>query len=52
MPAVLGEMSGTINTYDGGELDRIVQKSYNLEDEAVSIGAYAFALHEIDKKEV
>lgn len=33
MPAVLDAMSGTIQTYDGDSLDRIVQKVYNLEDE-------------------
>ncbi len=90
MPAVLEAMGGPIKKYDGGELDRIVQKTYNLEDEsalveftkgetkqiavpgtgetlaydplkrvgvgvstlgtseAVGIGAYAFALYELD----
>ena len=92
MPALLGEMQGTIKKYDGSETDRIVQKVFNLETDeqakeflvgqareiivpgssrkisydplkrigigvsslgtnrAVSIGAYAFALHEIDKE--
>ncbi len=91
MPAVLDAMNGSINKYDGGSLHRIVQKTFNLEEEsqqaefvtgetkqiampdsdetiaydplkrigigtsvlgtseAVGIGAYAFALHEIDK---
>ena len=90
MPAVLDAMGGSIKKYDGDELDRIVQKTYNLEDaaalveftkgetkqisipgtgetlaydplkrvgvgiselgtsEAVGIGAYAFALNELD----
>jgi len=90
MPAVLDAMNGTIKKYDGGELDRIVQQVYNLEDadqlvaftegetkqialpgsdetiaydplkrigvgisvlgtsEAVGIGAYAFALNQLD----
>ncbi len=92
MPALIGEMEGTIDKYDGDTVDRIVQKVYNLESDAdtksflagetkeitvpesthkisydplkrigigvsalgtsraVSIGAYAFALNEIDKK--
>ncbi len=92
MPAVLEAMGGSINKYDGSELERIVQRVYNLEDagqvvefakgetrqidipgsdetlaydplkrigigvsvlgtsEAVGIGAYAFALSEIDSK--
>ena len=33
MPAVLEAMNGTIQTYSGSSLDRIVQKVYNLEDE-------------------
>ena len=91
MPALIGEMDGTIDKYDGDPVDRMVQKIYNLELEsdvkpflageakeicvpkssrkisydplkrigigvsvlgtsrAVSIGAYAFALNEIDK---
>ncbi len=91
MPAVLDAMNGSINKYDGSSLHRIVQKTFNLEEEsqqaefvtgetkqiaipgshetlaydplkrigvgtsvlgtskAVGIGAYAFALHEIDK---
>lgn len=90
MPAVLDAMNGSIKKYDGSELDRIVQKTFNLEDaaalveftkgetkqivvpgtdetiaydplkrvaigtsvlgtsEAVGIGAYAFALNELD----
>lgn len=32
MPAVLEAMNGSINKYDGSKLDRIVQKTYNLED--------------------
>lgn len=90
MPAILDAMGGTIQKYDGGALDRIVQKVYNLEDanqamqfvqgevkqiaipggdetiaydplkrigvgisvlgtsEAVGIGAYAFALNQLD----
>jgi glucokinase len=90
MPAVLDVMQGSINKYDGGELDRVVQKTYNLEDaeslvefmkgetkqipmpgsdetlaydplkrvaigtsvlgtsEAVGIGAYAYALNQLD----
>jgi glucokinase len=92
MPAVLDAMNGSINKYDGSSLHRIVQKTFNLEEEAqqaefvtgetkqiampgsdetiaydplkrigigtsvlgtseaVGIGAYAFALHEIDKE--
>lgn len=92
MPSLIREMNSTINKYNGEELDRIVQKVYNLELEsdlmafvagkkkevlvpnsnrrisydsekrigvgvsvlgtsrAVSIGAYAFALNEIDKE--
>ena len=91
MPAVLDAMNGTIQKYDGSELDRIVQKVFNLEDadevaeflkgglkniampgseetvaydpmkrigvgvstlgtsEAVGIGAYAYALNELDR---
>lgn len=91
MPAVLDVMGGTIRKYDGNEIDRIVQKVYNLEDadqvaqfvqgeakqivipgsdetiaydplkrigigisvlgtsEAVGIGAYAFALNQLDR---
>jgi glucokinase len=91
MPALVGEMEGTIFKYDGETVDRIVQKVFNLEaagqvqdflkgakkeitvpgsarkisydplkrigvgvstmgtSRAVSIGAYAFALNEIDK---
>jgi glucokinase len=91
MPAVLETMNGSIKKYNGSALDRIVQKTYNLQDadqlieftkgetrqipmpgsdemlaydplkrigigisnlgtsEAVGIGAYAFALNELDK---
>lgn len=92
MPSLIDEMNGTIKNYKGDTLPRIVQKTFNLEDQgqreafvagavkeitvpgtkrmikydpmkrvgvgvsvlgtnkAVSVGAYAFALHEIDKK--
>jgi glucokinase len=91
MPALLDVMNGSIRKYDGSELDRVVQKAYNLEDDdqtaeflkgetkriampgsdetlaydplkrvgiglsvlgtskSVGIGAYAFALNELDK---
>jgi glucokinase len=91
MPSLIGEMNGTIASYSGEKLPRIVQKSFNLEDtaqrkafiegqvkeitvpgstktmkydpmkrlgigvttlgtsRAVSLGAYAFALNELDK---
>jgi glucokinase len=91
MPALLDVMNGSIRKYDGAELDRIVQKAYNLEDDeqtaefmkggtkqiplpgsdetlaydplkrvgvglsalgtskSVGVGAYAFALNELDK---
>lgn len=32
MDSVLSEMNGTIRSYDGRELSRLVQKAYNLED--------------------
>jgi glucokinase len=32
MPAVLEAMNGSFKKYDGSELPRIVQKTYNLED--------------------
>ncbi len=90
MPGLLDAMRGTISTYDGSKLPRLVQKIYNLEDageqaefvkgevrmialpgsddtlaydplkrigigvsvlgtsEAVGIGAYAYALNQLD----
>lgn len=32
MPAVMEQMNGTIKTYDGKEIPRLAQKSFNLED--------------------
>ena len=94
VPALLGELNGEINNYEGASLPRIVQKSFDLEDEAqlnvflqgeqkgilmpggdetliydpmkriglgrsvlgtseaVAIGAYAFALNELDTAQI
>lgn len=40
MPAVLEAMNGSFKKYDGSELPRIVQKTYNLED-SVQLGEFA-----------
>lgn len=92
LPSVIAEMQGSLGKYDGGAVNRLVQKVYNLESAeqtrdfltgatreitvpesarkilydplkrialgvtvlgtsaAVSIGAYSFALHAIDKQ--
>jgi glucokinase len=91
LPAIVAEMNGSIASYAGDQLPRIIQKVFNLEDEdsideflkgetkeitvpgtekkimfdamvrtgigvsvlgtseAIAIGAYAYALHELDK---